>query len=395
VINVFELVVGSDSLKRLERVFASKSLGRGELVREFEATLAAFLKVDAARVHTIASCSDALFGAFHILDVEPGSEVIVSSISFPAAGNAILAAGLVPRVVDVDIATGNVDLDSVAEALTPKTGAVLVTDYGGIPVDVARLRALAGNRVRLIEDAAGALGSYTDGRACGTLADFGCWSFDAMKMLTCGEGGAIYVQRSEEMTRAREYFYLGLPADAASGMARQATHDRGWEYQPRLAGRRSLFTNINAAIGLPQFDSLERAFDRRAQIREYYCAVLDRCPGVSYLGQQEPRTVYSNYFYTVVTDRRDELAAHLKRHGIYSTFRYFPLHKLGLFARFADDCPSAEAFSRTALNIPMHHALSDADVQQIGCCLSEFFRTGVAARPAVARIDVQAPSGRL
>ena len=371
-INLFEPRVSPASLELLKNVFDSKWLGRGAQVTEFERKLAQLLRTDTTKVHTLSCCSDALFGAFEVLGIAPGGEVIVPSVSFPAVGSAIVAAGMVPRIVDIDLASGNIDLQAVERVLSPKTAAVFVTHYGGIPVDIQRLRSLVGPRVRIIEDAACALGTYVDGVACGTEGDLGCWSFDAMKLLTCGEGGGLYVANADEMTHAKEYFYLGLPAQAKSGIDRQATDSRWWEYQLNTPGRRSIFTNINAAIGLPQFDTLADALERREVIRRHYCETLDRVGG-GYLGQTDPRVVYSNYFFTVMTPGRDELAAFLKSRQVYSTFRYYPLHLIELFRAHAQPCPAATAFAETALNIPIHQSLSDADVSQITDALQSFF----------------------
>ena len=371
-INLFEPNVSQLSLDLLKDVFDSKWLGRGVRVAEFEKNLAKLLITDQSKIHTISCCTDAIFGAPMILGIKPGSEVIVPSISFPAVGSAILAAGLIPRIVDIDLSTGNIDLMKVAEVLSPKTRAIFVTHYGGIPVDVGHLRKLVGPTVYIIEDAACALGTYVNGIACGTEGDFGCWSFDAMKLLTCGEGGALYVADPDKMNYAKEYFYLGLPAQAKSGIDRQASDTRWWEYQLKTPGRRSVFTNINAAIGLPQFDTLIDAVERRKEIRKLYCETLDRI-GAAYLRQDDPCVTYSNYFFTLVTEKRDELAGFLKENNIYSTFRYFPLHQIDIFKPYAESCLGATKFSNTALNIPIHQSLSDSDVMHIANTIKNFF----------------------
>lgn len=372
-INLFEPRVGAKSLESLAQVFESKWLGRGAGVTEFESKFAQFQRVSNASVHTISCCSDALFGAFPVLQIEAGSEVLVSSISFPAVGSAVLDAGLIPKIIDIDLASGNISLDAVSAHLTSRTRAVFITHYGGIPVDVPKLRALVGKDVRIIEDAACALGTFVDGQACGTLGDYGAWSFDAMKLLTCGEGGGLFIPNVQEMNRAKEYFYLGLPSQGKSGIDRQATDTRWWEYQLNLPGRRSLFTNINAAIGLPQFDTLDEALKRREFIRSRYCRTIDQLPGISYLEQTQKGTLYSNYFFTLLTERRDQLAMHLKNAGVYSTFRYYPLHQIDIFKKYQTGCPHAATFASTALNIPIHQHLSDQEIEQICSALKSFY----------------------
>lgn len=174
------------------------------------------------------------------------------------------------------------------------------------------------------------------------------------------------------MIYAKEHFYLGLPAQSKSGIDRQGTDLRWWEYQLNCAGRRSIFTNINAAIGLPQFDILDIALERRQKIRNAYCEILDEV-GAEYLEQNDPRVKYSNYFFTILTGRRDELASFLKEKGIYSSLRYYPLHLIDLFKNYSHDCPAANQFSNTGLNIPIHHSLNDDEVEQIGDALKSFF----------------------
>jgi aminotransferase len=372
-INLFQPQVDESSIKLLQKVFESNWLGRGTYVADFEKKLSKFLDINPNQIHTIANCSDAIFGAFEVLGVEVGTEVIIPSVSFPAVGSAVIAAGLIPRIVDIDYVTGNINFEQLVENLNSRTSAVFVTHYGGIPADILRLREIVGKDIYLIEDAACALGTSVGGIACGTQGDFGCWSFDAMKLLTCGEGGAIYVADAKKMIHAKEYFYLGLPVQAKSGIDRLGNDSRWWEYQLNCEGRRSVFTNINAAIGLPQFDSIEDSLARRAFIRAEYCNVLDKV-GCGYLRQDDGRVEYSNYFFTVVTAKRDELANFLKKESIYSSFRYFPLHKIELFSRYAGICLEADKFSNEALNIPIHHSLSDDDVHHICNSLYNFFK---------------------
>lgn len=375
-INLFEPQVNENSVELLQKVFQSKWLGRGSYVIDFEKQLSDLLKVDVQHIHTIASCSDAIFGVFDIFGFQPGDEVIIPAISFPAVGSAILAAGLIPKIVDIDAVSGNIDFSEIENAISKKTVAIFITHYGGIPVDINRLRTLVGKNIRIFEDAACALGSYVGNTACGTQGDFGCWSFDAMKMLTCGEGGAFYIGDREILSQAKEYFYLGLPTQIKSGIDRSAAEGAWWEYQLNYPGRRSVFTNINAAIGLPQFSTLESGFIRREKIRNYYCGILDGL-NINYLRQEDSNITYSNYFFTLLSERRNDLAVFLKNKGIYSTFRYFPLSKIKIFSKYSSDCVRSAHFSDTALNIPIHHSLSDLDIECIGEMIKKFYENNI------------------
>jgi|TARA_B110000879_G_scaffold71657_1_gene99982 aminotransferase len=373
-INIFQPSVDKNSLQSLSEVFESNWLGRGPKVVSFESKLSNFFGVDNNNLHTLASATDAIFGVFKVLDFDKRKkEVIVPSISFPAVCSAILEAGMTPVIVDVDPLTGNVCLESVKKNLNVNTAAIFITHYGGIPVDVLALRSIVGDDVYILEDSACAFGTFIDGLACGTFGDFGCWSFDAMKMLVAGEGGACHFLNQDFAKRAKEYFYLGLPVSDKSGMDKSSGSSRWWEYQLECSGRRSMFTDINAAIALPQLPALKENFLKRELIRAEYCRVIEGNNKLDFSKQTHPNVQYSNYFYTVLTDDRDELASYLKANNVYSTFRYFPLHRIELFRDFnTPNLTGANLFSERALNIPIHHNLTDFNVEHISKLLQDY-----------------------
>ena len=367
-INIFQPVVPKDSLNMLTGVFESNWLGRGKLVSEFETKLATFLTTGRDEMATMSCCSDALFGILPVIKKRSQRrKVLVPSISFPAIGSAVVEAGLDLVIIDVDSTTGNVSLDSVRECLDDKVLAVFITHYGGNPVDVVALREIVGSNVFILEDSACALGSVLEnGEAVGTHGDFSCWSFDAMKLLIAGEGGGAWIPSEELRTEFKESLYLGLPASEKSGLDKADDSAEWWSYDLKCFGRRSVFTDVNAAIALPQFDLLNSKLTRRSWIRDQYISSLESNWNVDFVKQSGCK-VYSNYFFTLLCDSRNHLAFYLKEKGVYSTFRYYPLHKIDLFAKNSTivDVSGSEAFAESALNIPIHDGLSDADVSYI------------------------------
>ena len=134
-----------------------------------------------------------------------------------------------------------------------------------------------------------------------------------------------------------------------------------------------MFTDINAAIALPQLPLLKENFSKRELIRSEYCRVIEGNNKLDFSKQTQPNVQYSNYFYTVLTDERDELASYLKENDVYSTFRYFPLHKIELFRDFnTPELNGANLFSERALNIPIHHNLSDSNIEHISKLLQDY-----------------------
>ena len=242
-INLFQPSISTESLENLKSVFDSNWLGRGEFVQIFEKHLCDYL--ENKNIHTIASASNGIDGVYDIFDLQKGDEIIIPTNSFPVIASSAKLRGLKVVIVDVNSVTGNICLDSLE------------------------------NKVLIFEDSACALGTKVKGKSCGIDADFSVWSFDAMKLVVCGEGGALHFKSEELLNRAKEYFYLGLPNKSKSGLDSARDGLNWWEYDLNSYGVRSVFTNVNAAIGLPQILDIENKLKRKSAItRRKPCAVL-------------------------------------------------------------------------------------------------------------------------
>lgn len=376
-INIFQPQIPGSSLNMLSKVFESNWLGRGKLVSEFEFRLSQFLNADQQEITTMSCCSDAIFAILPIIKRRSvAKKVLVPSISFPAVGSAVIDAGLELVLVDVEADTGNISLDAVKQNFDDDVLAVFITHYGGNPVDVLGLREIVGSETFILEDSACALGSVlNDGTSVGLQGDFSCWSFDAMKLLVAGEGGGARIPDRDIRKEFKESLYLGLPASEKSGLDKADGSSEWWSYELNSFGRRSVFTDVNAAIAIPQFELLNERLAKRQMIREIYIKSIQANSDLDF-APQTGCSLFSNYFFTALSDSRDELAHYLKAKGVYTTFRYYPLHKIDLFANAAKvtGMDGSNCFSSRALNIPIHNALSDTDVDQIALLLSGYRR---------------------
>lgn len=374
-INIFQPQIPGSSLNLLSKVFESNWLGRGKLVSEFEFRLSQFLNADRQEITTMSCCSDAIFAILPIIKRRSvAKKVLVPSISFPAVGSAVIEAGLELVLVDVEADTGNISLDAVRQNFDDDVLAVFLTHYGGNPVDVSGLREIVGSKTFILEDSACALGSVlNDGTSVGLQGDFACWSFDAMKLLVAGEGGGARIPDRDIRNEFKESLYLGLPASEKSGLDKVDGSSEWWSYELNSFGRRSVFTDVNAAIAIPQFELLNERLAKRQMIREIYVKSIQANSDLDF-APQTGCSLFSNYFFTALCDSRDELAHYLKAKGVYTTFRYYPLHKIDLFANAATvtGMDGSNFFSSRALNIPIHSALSDIDVDQIANFLSDY-----------------------
>lgn len=375
-INIFQPSIEFDELDHLKEAFSTGWLGRGSKVQLFEEQFASFQGVSRQNIHTVSCASDSIFSILSVLKQRGlTGTIIVPTISFPAVGSAVIAAGFNLELCDVEVESAQICLESLSKAKQRYSDicAIFITHYGGSAVAVSAIREMYGNKVLVLEDSACALGSFDPrNRAVGAESDFSCWSFDAMKLLVCGEGAAVHIRDPELLNDFKEYSYLGLPSKQKSGIDSSAEMGRWWEYQLNSYGVRSVFTDINAAIGLSQIPKLEAKLERKRTIAAYYDDAISDLKNISSLS---PKNVSqsSSYFYTVRSSRRDSLANFLKENDIYSTFRYFPLSMIAKFGfEGRKDFPNTEIVAETFLNIPIHDALSDAEVEKIAETLGRF-----------------------
>lgn len=366
-INVFQPSLGAEELEAVRRVFASNWPGKGKLTAQFEEAFANHLRVPRENLRSSNSCSEGLFLSLKLLGIGPGDEVVMPSISFVASANATIERGTKPVFCDVDRRTLNATAETIEAALTPRTKAVMLIHYGGLPTDMDPILELLRPRgIRLIEDSACSVASVYRGRACGTLGDIGVWSFGPNKILVTGDGGMVFSADPEMARRSELELYLGMSSQ--SGFSNTAAASRWWEFEVASDGRRGITNDICSAIGLEQFRKLPGFIDRRRAIDRIYRRELAGLEWLSPPPEVPADCRSSHYFYWIQVageGRRDRLAAHLRSKGIYTTFRYHPLHRVSFYGAADLNLPCTELAAEETLLLPMHQSLSDSDVQKI------------------------------
>lgn len=381
-INVFQPSLGAEELEAVAEVFAGSWVGKGPKVAEFEATFAARIGVDGSHLLSVDTCTEATFMAVQLAGLGPGCDVVMPTVAFVSAANAIAAHGARPVFCDVDPRTLNPTAEHVEAALTPATKAVLVLHYGGHPGQIDRIADLCAERgVLLIEDAANAVASAIGDRACGTFGDFGVWSFDHGKIAVAVDGGMLYARDPELAERGRKLAYLGL--EQTSGYARaQQSATRWWDITVSSFSRRSVMNDVLAAIGCVQLRRLDGFLRRRAEIVAHYDFALAGVPGLVLPPALPSGHRGSHYFYWVQLPAgiRDEVARDLYERGIYTTLRYPLLHQVRAYGSDAR-LPGAESAAASTLCLPLHQGLSDGDVEEVVAGVRAAVTTRVSALP--------------
>jgi aminotransferase len=228
------------------------------------------------------------------------------------------------------------------------------------------------NDIILVEDAAGAIGSQLLNKHVGTFGDFGIWSFDAMKTITSGDGGMLYIKDIALKQQLEERIYLGLKNESGVKTA-EKTLGKWWEFEVSGAFNRSILNDIQSALGLSQLKELDTKLKKREILFAQYESHLSRLDSIQLFPENPIMTNPGRYIMPIqVGQNRNDLAIFLKNLGIYTTFRYFPVHKTKFYSS-QTFLPNSEVFSNEILLLPMHSGLSLGDVDYIVEQIEKFF----------------------
>jgi len=367
-ISVFGSKVGPEEMANVAACMESQWLGFGKNVAEFEKRFSQ--KFHVPNFAMVDSGSNALFLAATLLRLPKGSEIILPSLTWVSCAQAVMLAGHVPVFCDVDIRTMNVRRQDVEPKITPRTRAVMVVHYAGLAVDLDPILDLG---FPVIEDAAHAVCSTYKGRPCGTLADVGIYSFDAVKNLTTGEGGGITARDPSRIERARVLRYCGIgKAGFETALSDAKGKVRWWEYNIQEPFIKMLPTNMAGAIGLAQLDRIDELQRVRKAVWDRYQAEFSRLGWIQTPVESPDGDAHARFTYCIRVPHRDDLAHFLLDQGVYTTLRYHPLHLSPCYGQTEVRLPNCEQLNEDCLSIPMHPRLSDDDVNKVVGLIKEF-----------------------
>lgn len=312
------------------------------------------------------SCSHALDMSMLLLRVEAGDEVILPSYNFPSAGNAIVTRGATPVFVDIDSHTGNADPEQVINAITPKTKAIMVMHYGGVPVALEPILAYASaHNIPVIEDAAHGLGVATTVGHLGTRGTFGAFSFHATKNVQAGEGGALVINDDQYQ----------LPAEIAREKGtNRSQYLRGEVDKYTWVGRGSSYlpSEYTAAVLDAQLDQFGTIQSLRESIWNRYALGLSSWAAENGIELMNPWLgVHAAHLFYLLTPNwadQDSLIRHLRSKGVVGTFHYQPLHSspVGIeFGRPHGTLSRSTDFSHRIVRLPLWAGMTDEMVDRV------------------------------
>lgn len=352
--------LGEEELTEVKEAFDYGYFGQSYKVFEFEEALGKYL--GAEHVIAVNNGTSALHLAVDALGIGRGDEVIVPSMTFIGSFQAISATGARPVPVEVYPDTLLIDIDDVRRKITGRTRAIMPVHYAGNPADMDALMTIAEQHgLRIIEDAAHALGSVYHGRKVGSFGDITCFSFDSIKNITCGEGGGLVCRQPELADVLKQKRVCGIDRKPLPS----AAHGHTVSFQVRAQGYRYHMSNINAAIGLAQLKKIESFIKRRREICRRYDLAFKENPNIHCLPADYDNVAPHIYVIRVKNGHRNDLMEYLKNLEIETGINYVPNHFHPFYASERINLPETEKAYEEILTLPLHYGLSDDDVARV------------------------------
>lgn len=340
----------------LRTILESGQLTSGRYVASFEKAMSEYLGI--AHAVTTTSATTALHMTMEAMRIGDGDEVLVSDFSFPASGNTIVQTGGTP--VFIDCVPGRFDLDPehLSACITPKSKAVMVVHPFGQPANMTEINRIASrHNLKVIEDAACALGTRHNGKPCGTLSDVGCFSFHPRKLLNTGEGGLI-VTNDETLGNSLTVLRTHGGVRDEVGLA---FIENGFNYR---------MTEMQAALGLSQLAGFDVALKERRRLAWLYNEQFAKVPGIDVPMSAGPDDCTFQSYVILLDDRieRNPVIGALRAAGIESTLGTYAMHSQPAFARYgykAGDLPHAMRAQRQSLTLPLFVGMGDDKIELI------------------------------
>ena len=361
-IPLFKVHMPKDVVEPVKQVLFSGFINEGIQVAEFEKRLRQ--RIGNPLTFATNSCTSSLTLALKIAGVGPGAEVVTAPMTCVATNTPIK--NLFAKAVwcDIDPNTGNIDPEQIEEKITEKTKAILFVDGMGIPADLDRIKAVGQKyNIKVIEDAAQAFGAVYKGRNIGCLSDFTCFSFQAIKHISTGDGGALSFLNEDDYHWGRKLKWFGIDREATKDSAGnwRGSH---WDCIIPEAGYKFNMNNLDAALGLEQLKYADSIIKAHRDNANYYLENLKDIPGLSLPDiAQDIQPAW--WVFMLFADKRDELAKKLAEYGIRSSLLNVRNDTYECFQESKTRLPNVTKFQEKELCIPCGWWVSPEDREWI------------------------------
>lgn len=357
----------SEELKEVQEVLKSGWVSQGPKVREIESKIAEYLGVKYAI--GVSNCTSALHLALLSIGIKGSDEVLVADFTFPATGHSVLYCRAKPVFVDIDLKTYNIDPALIEEKITNKTKAIIPVHTFGQPAEMDKIMEIAERyNLKVIEDAACALGAKYKNKYGGAIGDIGCFSFHARKGITTGEGGMVVTNNESLADKIRRLSVFGM---TVSSWDREIS-DKFIIPEFTELGYNYKMSDITAAVGVAQLRKFDRIIERKQELARYWNEKLEEMEFIEHpYVSENVKHIYQSYVALVDKHiNRNKLIETLLKKGIQTQIGTYTSHIQPVY-NSKDKCPnSLEVFNRS-LALPMYYTLKEEDIDMVAVYLKK------------------------
>ncbi|MCQ9207593.1 MAG: DegT/DnrJ/EryC1/StrS family aminotransferase [Omnitrophica bacterium] len=356
--NFFETSISKKAISNAVKALKSGWISAGKCAEEFESRLERDLGL--INPVTLNSGTSSLHLGLVVCGVGPGDEVIIPAQTFVATGLVVLMQGAKPVFADIDPRTGNISPRSIEKKITKNSKAIIPVHWGGYPCDMDDIGAIAKrHNLAVIEDAAQAVGASFKKKAIGALSRFTAFSFQAVKQLTSGDGGALCCLYKRDAVLAKKLRWFGIDrVKAKPSLLGERLYDiskTGYKYH---------LNDLQAAVGLGNLAGLRARLERRRRVAMRYRNAFKRISGIKPLDYKKDRE--SSYFlFTVLVEKRKDFICSLLRRNIPASVVHLRIDRNSVFGGVKPDLVGQEKFDCMQVSLPIHEKLSDNDVSRV------------------------------
>jgi perosamine synthetase len=357
-IPIFKPYVNERAIELVAETLRSGWVGEGPRVKEFESKVGSL--VGAAYPVSVNSGTSALHLALMVAGIQPGDEVITTAQTMLATTEVILMCGATPVYADVQYGTGNIDPADISHRITPRTRAILCVDWGGYPCDYDDILDIGRKHgLMVIEDGAHALGATYRGKPVGSICPYTCFSFQAIKHLTTGDGGLVCLPTEEMYSQAIRLRWFGIDRfkrqPSILGEPIWNVTELGYKYQ---------MNDVAASIGLGNLEDLDKILSKRHQVAAMYRQALKTVSGIQLFDKRDDRQS-SNWLFSMHVERREDFCRAMLSRGVQTSVVHLRIDRNDICGGERNDLPQLARFTETHISLPQHPLLTDQDVNRI------------------------------
>ena len=354
---LFHPYVPEGTGEAVAEVLKTRWIGQGPRVDQFEKEFGDF--IGGVPSLAVGSGTDALHLAYLLAGIEPGDEVITPVFTCTATNLPLLYIGAKPVFADIDPKTMNISPASIREKITPKTKAIATVDYGGLPCDYEEIEKIAKEyNLKIIDDAAHAVGAKYRGRNIGEIADFTTYSFQAIKHITTADGGLLAIKDPELLEKGKRLRWFGIDRVAKQGgiWANDIT-ELGYKYQ---------MTDIGATMGLAGLNKVEHILNHRKNLLNIYMTELANVAGLYNVGSESLHDrEHAAWLHTILVEKREDLQAKLLSYEIESAPVHYRNDMYSVLGGRSNEYPNMDRIENLYLVLPLHMHVTESDAYRI------------------------------